>query len=59
VGSSFLFTAHHLMDIFQEKQHGQLEDGLNVAEKNNNKILKKVWLPTLWGIFVYLKQIEG
>lgn len=32
------------MDIFQENQHAQaqLDDGLNVAKKNNEKIVKKV-----------------
>jgi hypothetical protein len=40
----FLVAAHHLMDIFQENQHAQaqLDDGLNVAQKNNQKIIKKV-----------------
>ena len=37
-------AAHHLMDIFRENQHAQaqLDDGLNVAKKNNQKIVKKV-----------------
>ena len=32
------------MDIFRENQHAQaqLDDGLNVAKKNNQKIVKKV-----------------
>ncbi|CAB4013169.1 Hypothetical predicted protein, partial [Paramuricea clavata] len=39
----FTCLTHHLMHIFQENEHAQaqLDDGLNVANKNNQRIVKK------------------